>query len=120
MRTDFPHTTILYALLAVVFVVVVLLFISERKGDNTEQWTCSQVACASSTGPQEWVQSNCFETAIENGTDVVCRLEVEGVNRLIPLRELNLTDVRVCTQYACVQEVRTRTTNYSINVSATQ
>ncbi len=83
-----------------------------------EVWTCSNVICSSVAGPEEWTRQNCFDAATEQSVQTVCRVQVDGVPRIVPLADLNLSGVQVCSQYSCVQEVRVREVNYPVNASS--
>jgi hypothetical protein len=116
MEHRLPHVVVLYTLIALLVATsVYLLFFQET---DTGTWQCSNVACANYAGPDAWVAQNCFQAPNENGVDTtVCRVAVEGVNRLLPLSQLNLSSLSVCSEYVCVQEVRVRSANYSINLT---
>jgi hypothetical protein len=112
------HTTVLYVLLCLVLAWTIYMY-ATREPDAS--WQCSNVICAQYSGPQEWVNQNCFEAPTEQGeATVVCRVTVNGTNRLLPLNQLDLSQVGVCLQAVCTQEIYARAANYTINLSESQ
>lgn len=124
MQNNFPHLVVIYAFLALL-AVALIYFQAVGGGPSAGDWQCSNVVCSQVMGPEPWIAENCFETPSgpadpatgATGTTTVCRVVVENQNRLVPLAELNLTNLRVCTQYTCVQEVNVRGVNYTVNVT---
>lgn len=117
MKPTFPHIIVLYALVAVAAVALIFLAMQDAPAAEGD-WQCSNVICSQVSGPESWIAANCFDTAVGgNATVVVCRVVIDGQNNLIPLAELNLTDLQVCTEYTCVQEVLVRTANRTVNVT---
>lgn len=112
MERHSNHVIIIYALIAL---LAAWLFYDLITRDDGSSWMCSNVVCSQVTGPQEWMQQNCFEAATTDNVQMVCRIQIDGISRLVPLSELNLTGIAVCAQYACVQEVKVRAVNYTVN-----
>lgn len=106
---------VLYVLVALLVAWIVYVTAAQREQDV---WVCSSVVCSKVIGPQEWESQNCFETADDEGNlRPVCRVTIDGVPRIVPRADLNLSGVQGCGQYSCVQEVRARAVNYTLDVS---
>lgn len=80
-----------------------------QKNAGDIEWLCSAYTCSDEQTGTEWANENCEVT--EQGT--VCPVTVDGQQEMIPLQQLNLTNVNVCQEYTCIEETPSRTTNYT-------
>ena len=84
-------------------------------GDDVE-WQCSQVACEEFITGQQWAQENC----VQNGGETVCPVvdQTTGQQVLVPLENIDLSQIQQCVSFVCVQETPVRPANYTIDPDA--
>jgi hypothetical protein len=73
-------------------------------------WACNGMVCNRFMTPQEWVNKNCYN---QNGQNL-CVVKTPQGNLVYPLNALNLTAIRDCAEYLCLQEVIVRNASYII------
>lgn len=102
--------------LVVAYLLIIVLgawMVLSKTGSSGETWQCSNVACSRMMTSQEWVAQNC---AVQDN-QVVCALDVNGQTAVVPLDQLNLTNLQACAEYKCVLESKVRTVDYPINLT---
>jgi hypothetical protein len=73
-------------------------------------WACNGLVCNRLMAPQEWVNKYCFS---QDGVNL-CRLSTPQGNILVPLNQINVTAIKECAEYLCMQEVLVRNASYII------
>lgn len=115
------HFLVLYVLIAILGIWVFLVSAVQPGVTNDGQWVCAQTACAQSEpAGQAWAQENCG-TITDNQTGQTvqaCRVTIDGQEQVVRQDALNLSAIRNCLEYVCVQEVKVREANYSVNEPA--
>lgn len=81
-------------------------------------WQCAQVACGKTITAEEWVNQNCYPLP-QNNNEIVCTVTINNTAQLVPLRTIDTNSLNRCLDPVCVQEVRVRNANYSINTNIT-
>lgn len=102
---------VVYVLLAV---IIGYLLFTRFAEDGNQSWACNDLGCSSFMTPDEWVNQFCRLDADNN---VVCTVDVNGQQALVPLSQLDLSQLQVCKEYVCVQEIKVRAANYSIDIA---
>ena len=107
------NLVVVYVLLAA---VIIILAVQQFTTTPIEQgkWECAQTACARTMTEQEIAASVCAEN--EAG-EMICSVNVDGEEALVPLNQLNLTGLSFCAEYVCIKEVKSRDVNYAVNVT---
>lgn len=82
--------------------------------DLEGNWRCSQVTCTRFMTPEEWIARFCFLNATN---EMNCNVNINGVPTVIPLSVINTSAIYQCAEYACVEEVRVRSANYTLNIT---
>lgn len=86
-------------------------------GSSTDErhlsWECARTACSAFMSEGELIDQACTQ---RNGT-YICNVNINGQQRVVPLPELNLTNLNFCKKYVCVKEVQMRDVNYTVNVT---
>jgi|AntRauTorckE6833_2_1112554.scaffolds.fasta_scaffold123777_2 hypothetical protein len=108
----------------VVYIFIVLLavwlaIITTHTTKPTE-WSCVQQTCIlDEPGGELWAQQNCgFVTDEQTGQQIeACQITTDGQIQTVRKSEINLSVIRNCLEYACVQEVRVRDVNYILTNS---
>lgn len=113
------HLLVLYVIVAIIGVWLLLLSTPDVTGDTQEEWVCLQQVCSQSEpGGDLWVQENCGVIEDDQGNPVeACQVVIDGVEQLVALQEINTSAIRNCVEYTCVQEVRVREANYTLDPS---
>ncbi len=75
-------------------------------------WSCTQVVCERLMTQQEWFDRFCTS---DGAGSADCRFQTPQGILSVPISQLNLSAIRECAQYACVQESLVRYVNYSIS-----
>jgi len=101
-----------FLVVAIVLAAVVAWTIYQDFGLE-ENWQCFNVQCSKFLTPEEWIDQNCF--LVEGKQQ--CRVNVQGVDQLIPLEAIDTSKINVCLEFKCMQEVKVRTTDYKVNVT---
>ncbi len=111
MRQE-KHFIIIYSL----FIITLFALFFTYLGTNTyAQWECIETICTEDQpAGEEWLEQNCASITTEQGEQVLCQLFINGVEQIIPLEELAVENIRTCTEFTCVQEVRVREVRYVI------
>ena len=113
------HFLVLYVLIAALGLWIFLVS-TIQPAATQEQWVCAQTACArSEPAGQAWAQENCG-TITDNQTGEIvqaCRVTINGEEQVVRRDALNLSAIRTCLEYRCVQEVQVRPANYTVNQS---
>ncbi len=99
---------IVYVVLAAIVVLILYQQINPK-----EDWQCFNVQCSKFLTPEEWARENCF--LVEGKQQ--CRVNIQGVDQLVPLENINPDNINVCLEFKCIQEVRVRTSDYVVNVT---
>ena len=73
-------------------------------------WACNGLVCNRYMTAQEWVNKNCFL----QDNQAICRIRTQQGDFSYPLSAINLTAVRDCAEYLCLQEVLVRNASYMI------
>jgi hypothetical protein len=73
-------------------------------------WACNGMVCNKFLTPQEWVTKNCYNQNDQN----LCVVKTPQGNLVYPLTSLNITAIRECAEYLCMQEVLVRNASYII------
>jgi hypothetical protein len=73
-------------------------------------WACNGMVCNRFLTPQEWVNKNCYNQNNQN----LCVVKTPQGNLVYPLNALNVTAIRECAEYLCLQEVIVRNASYII------
>ena len=113
--------TALAILLAVFSLIMAYqIFFSQSEPQNPIQsdpivegakWSCTKVVCERQMSQQEWFDRFC---SADGKGGAGCRFQTpEGVV-VLPLSQLNLSAIRECAQYRCVEESLIRPANHSI------
>lgn len=101
---------IIAATLVIVVWLVFLTYNNLKTTKEGESWRCFQVECTNISTGQEWVDKNCFEF----NNQKVCKVNANNVDQLIPLQNLNVSLVRQCLEFRCIEEVKVRNVSYKI------
>lgn len=101
---------IIYLLIAIAILGIGFQFYQEL---NTN-WECAQTDCSRFMTQEEIAANICVED--DNG-EMICRVNVDGQDVLIPLDQLSLTDLSFCAEYVCIKEIRIKDVNYPINLT---
>jgi hypothetical protein len=74
-------------------------------------WACNGLVCNRLMTPQEWVNKYCItENAATN-----CRIKApDGNIYSVPVNQINMTAIKECAEYLCLQEVMVRNATYII------
>ena len=75
-------------------------------------WACSSIICDKFYEADEWVKQFCQPS--DDGL-AVCRAATPQGNFLIPLSEINVSAVKECKEYRCVQQALVKNVSYSIS-----
>lgn len=95
----------------VLSIIALALSLQSSVSKSNEQWVCSQVVCDKLMSQQEWVSQNCRLNA---SNEMNCLVNIYGRPAWVPLKALNLSNIRACAEYRCVQEMLVRPANYTI------
>jgi hypothetical protein len=79
---------------------------------NGTYWACNGLVCTRYMTSEEWVGRYCYLA----DDAMVCILQTQQGQIIVPLSQLNLSAVRECAQYHCMQEVLVRNASYTIPV----
>ncbi len=93
-------------------IIAIVVSIKASISSENSQWVCSQVVCDKYMTQEEWVNTFCELNA---SNEFNCRVNINGQQMMIPLKWLNLSNVRQCKEFRCVQEVLVRPANYTID-----
>jgi hypothetical protein len=74
-------------------------------------WACNGFVCNRMRTPQEWVNRNC----VQNNNQVVCKVTTSQGDMAFPIEALNLSAIKECAEYLCVQEVMVRNASYTFS-----
>ncbi|MFH0936583.1 MAG: hypothetical protein V1815_02815 [Candidatus Woesearchaeota archaeon] len=107
---------ILYILIILVIAFDVFYYI---KFINNEEWQCSKILCTKVKTVQEWINENCAKT--DKGD--MCDIIIDGTKQLIPLQSLDQQYIQQllnqqCLKGYCIQEVKIRSANYTIDTTS--
>lgn len=108
---------IVVAAVLLVFLLWLSLLTVQTANPQT-QWVCVQEVCvADEPGGELWAQQNCGPVLDEttNQTVQACQITIDGQTQVIAQSEINLSAIRNCIEFACVQEVPVRNVNYSLS-----
>ncbi|MFH1055785.1 MAG: hypothetical protein V1744_06820 [Candidatus Altiarchaeota archaeon] len=83
--------------------------LADERLDKT-YWACNGLVCNRYYAPQEWVNKYC---AMKDG-QAVCSVQTSQGNMVYPLNSLNVTAIKQCAEYTCMQEVLVRNASYVI------
>lgn len=116
-RIPYRHLLALYVLIAVLGAWMVLATNTEVTTQESGDWACLQTVCSQSEpGGELWAQENCGTIEDENGTLIeACSVVINGQEQIIQRNAINFSAIRSCTEYTCVQEIRVREVNYTVN-----
>lgn len=113
------HFIVLYVLIAVlgVWMLLVSTQAATSSAASDGEWVCLQTVCSQSEpGGELWAQENCGFIEDENGEQVeACQVVIDGEEQVIRKDAINLSAIRNCLEYQCVQEVKVRETNYTVD-----
>ena len=106
----------LVAVYVMLAVVVIFLAVQQFTTTSVEtgNWECAQTACSRLMTEQEIAASVCAEN---DAGEMICSVNVDGEETLVPLNQLNLTGLNFCAEYVCVKEAKVRDVNYPVNVT---
>ena len=105
-------------IIAIVIIAVITIFIfagTEATGmvvGSGGEWRCNAVNCTRYVAGEEWANSNCF---LQDGQNV-CSVQVNGQNTLLPLEQLDISQISQCIEYNCVEETFVRKVNYPYDI----
>jgi len=108
---------ILVSVLVGVIVLLALMFVlnSARKDGNTKDerlngtyWACNGLVCNRFYTPQEWVNKYC---GMQDGQPI-CRVKTAQGDYIYPMNALNVSAIRECAEFICLQEVLVRNASY--------
>ncbi len=112
--------------LVILYVIVIALAVYVLSGQNAAHqavptnssnmsWVCLKQECASSVpGGTVWAQQNCGLVNTTNGSVEACRVTINGQTQLVRKDALNLSVIRQCTEYRCLEDVQVRHVNYTL------
>jgi hypothetical protein len=80
----------------------------ERLGGSF--WACNGLVCDRFMSAQEWAQKFCYS---QDG-ETLCVIRTAQGPVAYPIQMLNLTAIKECAQYHCMQEVLVRNASYSL------
>ena len=114
------HLLTLYVLIAVLGAWVLILSATAASPSALEEegsWVCLQTTCSESEpGGELWAAENCAVVEDETGELVeACSVVIDGVEQVVRKDAINLSAIRNCLEYTCVQEVRVREANYRVD-----
>ena len=81
---------------------------------NNEKWQCSQIACTKIKAAQEWINENCAKA----DKKTMCNVIINDTKQLVPLEMINQQSLNQCIQVACIQEIKVRFVNYTLNITS--
>lgn len=84
-----------------------------------EQWACSQYACDKVITAEEWVSKNCY-TLPDGSNQAVCKVIIDDKEQLVPLNKINTQALNQCVEARCMQEVKVRPVNYTVDLQKLQ
>ncbi|MCX6711780.1 MAG: hypothetical protein NT139_01945 [Candidatus Woesearchaeota archaeon] len=107
---------ILYILIILIIAFDAFYYI---KFINNEKWQCSQIMCKKVKTVQEWTDENCVN---DKGT-TMCNVVLNNEKQLVPLQSINQQNLQQllnqqCLQGYCIQEVKVRPVNYTIDTTS--
>jgi len=73
-------------------------------------WACNGLVCSKMLTPQEWVSKYCAQ----KDNQILCSVRTTQGDIDYPLTALNLSAIKECTEYTCLQEVMVRNASYTI------
>lgn len=94
----------------IVLVVLTILVGFQYLQETNTEWECLQTECSAFMSEEEIISQICYQS--EEG--IVCNLNVDGQDVVLPLDNLNLTGLQFCKEFTCVQEVKVRGANHTI------
>ncbi|MDP2908247.1 MAG: hypothetical protein Q8N77_00400 [Nanoarchaeota archaeon] len=84
-----------------------------------EEWVCSQYACDKMITAQEWIDKNCY--ALQDGSNqAICKMVINDKEQLVPLNKINTQTLNQCIEVRCIQEVKSRPVNYTVDLQKLQ
>ena len=85
----------------------------EDKRLEGSYWACNGLVCSRYMTPEEWAGKYCY---VQDAA-MVCILRTQQGQIIVPAGQLNLSAVRECAEYRCMQEVLVRNASYMIPVT---
>lgn len=107
------NQVVVYVLLAATIIFLVAQQFTTTSME-TGNWECAQTACSRLMTEQEIAASVCAEN--DDG-EMICSVNIDGEETLVPLNQLNLTGLSFCAEYVCVKEAKVRDVSYPVNVT---
>lgn len=92
-----------------ILIPTILSIISLAKSFEGE-WVCITKTCVDWIEGDEWIAKNCRPEG--DNPQLVCNLTIDGKDYKAPLGIINISNVKDCGQYQCVNEVYVRRNSY--------
>ncbi len=108
---------VLLALGVVVALILSIVAILTTTPKQKETWKCVRATCAEFYTQEEWISNNCYLNA---SNKFICRVVFNNQQVEVPLEKLNLSTLRECKVYRCLEEIRVRPVNYTFTLNTTR
>lgn len=110
-KSHIPYMIIYGVLLILILWMVILTINQQTSTSSYDQWVCIEEACVQEEPAGElWAQQNCAEVLDEETgqQEILCQVTIQGQTQVLPLTDINLSSITMCTESMCVREVPAR------------